>query len=132
MSENNEIVDKLEDMEINELRALIKAIKDIIEDRETPTDVSIGDGVEFELRDGFTVSGTVVDMTKKRAKVKVNSAKGNYTIDLKKVKVTFSAPTTQEGAECSDVYSESQSRELTNESESSADVEDFVREFYAE
>ena len=93
MSEEvTEIVDQIEELEIVELRQLLKAIKELINGKEPPTDVKIGDGVEFELRDGFVVRGTVVDMTEKRAKVKVNEAEGNYTIDLKKVKVTFSAP----------------------------------------
>lgn len=102
MSEEvTEIVEQIEELEIVELRQLLKAIKDLIDGKETPTDVKIGDGVEFELRDGFVVRGTVVDMTEKRAKVKVHEAEGNYTIDLKKVKVTFSAPVeeTEEEAE---------------------------------
>lgn len=94
MSEEvTEIVDQLEDMEITDLREVVKAIREIIDGRETPTDVQIGDGVEFELRDGFTVGGTVTDLTNKRAKVKVNAASGQYTIDLKRVKITYSAPT---------------------------------------
>lgn len=87
-----EIVEQISDLEIDELKELAKAIRDLIDEKDVSEDVNVGDLVTFEIRDGTTLTGLVQSTTAKRATVVLNAAEGLYTINLKNVAILESAP----------------------------------------
>ncbi|MCP4124014.1 MAG: hypothetical protein GY751_19880 [Bacteroidetes bacterium] len=87
-----EIVEQISDLEVDELKELAKAIRDLIDEKDVSEDVNVGDLVTFEIRDGTTLTGLVQSTTAKRATVVLNAAEGLYTINLKNVAILESAP----------------------------------------
>jgi len=82
MSENNYSVKTTE-----ELQEIVDMIQQILEERsEVVPDVAVGDTVEFDLRKGCTVRGTITSKTDKRAKVTCSAVEGIYQIALKKIR----------------------------------------------
>ena len=61
-------------------------IQQILEERnEVIPEVEVGDSIEFDLRKGCVVKGTITSKTDKRAKVTCSSIEGIYQIALKKI-----------------------------------------------
>ena len=87
-----EIVEQISGLEVDELKELAKAIRDLIDEKDVSEDVNVGDLVTFEIRDGTTLTGLVQSTTAKRATVVLNAAEGLYTINLKNVAILESAP----------------------------------------
>tara|TARA_Y100000389_G_scaffold51668_1_gene47363 strand:- start:9137 stop:9466 length:330 start_codon:yes stop_codon:yes gene_type:complete len=93
-----EIVEQISDLEVDELKELAKAIRDLIDEKDVSEDVNVGDLVTFEIRDGTTLTGLVQSTTAKRATVVLNAAEGLYTINLKNVAILESAPAVADGS----------------------------------
>jgi hypothetical protein len=91
-----EIVEQISGLEVDELKELAKAIRDLIDEKDVSEDVNVGDLVTFEIRDGTTLTGLVQSTTAKRATVVLNAAEGLYTINLKNVAILESAPAVAE------------------------------------
>lgn len=82
MSENS-----YSDKPTEELQEIVDMIQQILEERnEVVPDVAVGDTVEFDLRKGCTVRGTITSKTDKRAKITCSSIEGIYQIALKKIR----------------------------------------------
>jgi len=82
MSENT-----YSDKTTEELREIVEMIQQILEERdEVIPEVAVGDTIEFDVRKGCTLRGTITSMTEKRAKVSCSSVDGIYQITLKKVR----------------------------------------------
>ena len=82
MSENT-----YSDKTTEELREIVEMIQQILEERdEVIPEVAVGDTIEFDVRKGCTLRGTITSMTEKRAKVSCSSVDGIYQIALKKVR----------------------------------------------
>ena len=93
-----EIVEQISDLEVDELKELAKAIRDLIDEKDVSEDVNVGDLVTFEIRDGTTLTGLVQSTTAKRATVVLNAAEGLYTINLKNIAILESAPAVADGS----------------------------------
>jgi hypothetical protein len=48
-----EIVEQISGLEVDELKELAKAIRDLIDEKDVSEDVNVGDLVTFEIRDGM-------------------------------------------------------------------------------
>jgi hypothetical protein len=94
-----EIVEQISDLEVDELKELAKAIRNLIDEKDVSEDVNVGDLVTFEIRDGTTLTGLVQSTTAKRATVVLNAAEGLYTINLKNVAILESAPAVADSTE---------------------------------
>jgi len=82
-----------EDMTTTEIRDLINALKALLDEKETEdVEVKIGDRVEFVVKKGVTVSGTVLSVQKKRVNVKLHEVDGDCSTAIKGITVTYSAP----------------------------------------
>jgi hypothetical protein len=88
----DEIVEQLTDFDVDGLKALAQAIKDLINSLDVSEDVMVGDRVTFEVRDGATLTGLVESTTSKRATVLLQEAEGTYTINLKNVAILEMGP----------------------------------------
>lgn len=116
MTTVTDIVDQITKMEVDELKDLAKAIRDLIDEKDVSEDVNVGDLVSFEIRDGATLTGLVQSTTAKRASVLLNAAEGLYTINLKAVAILESAP-----AEATD---DTQAENVLDEAEVVSAIED--------
>ena len=94
-----EIVEQISELEVDDLKELARAIRDLIDEKDVSEDVNVGDLVTFEIRDGTTLTGLVQSTTAKRATVLLNAAEGLYTINLKNVAILEAAPPVEEPAE---------------------------------
>jgi len=82
MSENT-----YSDKTTEELQEIVEMIQQILEERnEVIPEVAVGDTIDFDVRKGCTIRGTITSMTEKRAKVSCASVDGVYQIALKKVR----------------------------------------------
>ncbi len=94
-----EIVEQISELEVDDLKELARAIRDLIDEKDVSEDVNVGDLVTFEIRDGTTLTGLVQSTTAKRATVLLNAAEGLYTINLKNVAILEAAPPVEAPAE---------------------------------
>lgn len=94
-----EIVEQISELEVDDLKELARAIRDLIDEKDVSEDVNVGDLVTFEIRDGTTLTGLVQSTTAKRATVLLNAAEGLYTINLKNVAILEAAPPVESPAE---------------------------------
>lgn len=70
-----------------ELQEIVDMIQQILEERnEVIPEVEVGDSIEFDLRKGCVVKGTITSKTDKRAKVTCSLIEGIYQIALKKIR----------------------------------------------
>jgi hypothetical protein len=106
MTTIEDIVEQIDSMEVDELKNLAKAIRELIEEKDVSEDVNVGDLVSFEVRDGATLTGLVQSTTSKRATVLLNAAEGLYTINLKAVAILESAPAQPESSDASEEVTE--------------------------
>jgi|SRR5210317_2384055 hypothetical protein len=106
MTTIEDIVEQIDSMEVDELKNLAKAIRELIEEKDVSEDVNVGDLVSFEVRDGATLTGLVQSTTSKRAKVLLNAAEGEYTINLKAVAILESSPAQPESSDASEEATE--------------------------
>ena len=82
MSENT-----YSDKTTEELQEIVEMIQQILEERnEVIPEVAVGDTIEFDVRKGCTLRGTITSMTEKRAKISCSSVEGIQQIALKKVR----------------------------------------------
>ena len=96
MTEIVEIVEQISALEVDDLKELAKAIRELIDEKDVSEDVNVGDLVSFEVRDGATLTGLVQSTTSKRAKILLNGAEGLYSINLKNVALLQAAPPAEE------------------------------------
>ena len=52
MTEIVEIVEQISALEVDDLKELAKAIRELIDEKDVSEDVNVGDLVSFEVRDG--------------------------------------------------------------------------------
>jgi hypothetical protein len=91
-----EIVEQISALEVEDLKELAKAIRDLINEKDVSEDVNVGDLVSFEVREGATLTGLVQSTTSKRAKILLQTAEGTYSINLKNVALLQAAPPVEE------------------------------------